>query len=69
MVAAGGRVPLLVISPQTAGGYHITAPASHYSLLRTIEELWGLEHLGDSAGADPLPLFDVRALTDSAGPP
>jgi len=65
VVAAGGRVPLLVISPEAAGGYHITARATHYSLLRTIEDLWGLEHLGRSADADALPLFDLRALTAS----
>ena len=43
----GGHVPMIVITP---GVTHATdpTPADHYSLLRTIEENWGLPLLGDA---------------------
>lgn len=44
--AAGGRVLTLVISPGGAPGYHSSAPATHYSLLRAIEDGWGLGYVG-----------------------
>jgi len=56
---SGGRVPLLVISPHGPLGYHSTVPATHYSLLRSIEDLWGLQQVGLSAGPDVQGLPDL----------
>jgi len=50
----GGRVPLLVISPDAAPGLQSSRAANHYNLLRTIEDAWGLPALGKAAGAAPL---------------
>ena len=44
--AAGGRIATLVISPRVASGFKSDVAYSHYSLLRTIEEAWGLPFLG-----------------------
>lgn len=55
-VATGGRVPMLVITPNGPKGYHITPPLTHYSLLRTIEDQWGLMRIGHSGDADIQPL-------------
>jgi hypothetical protein len=33
--------------------------ATHYSLLRTIEDVWGLDYVGHSGDADVQPLLDV----------
>ncbi len=56
-VATGGRVPMLVITPNGPKGYHITPPLTHYSLLRTIEDQWSLMRIGhsDDPGIQPLP--------------
>jgi acid phosphatase len=58
-MAAGGHMPLLLIAPQGAPGYHSPVPATHYSVLRTIEDLWGLDYLGHSGDPDVQPLLDV----------
>lgn len=58
-VAFGGHVPLLVVAPQGKGGYHLTAPSDHYTLLRTIEDLWHLDRLGHSADAETRTLWDI----------
>ena len=42
----GGRVGALVLSPFTAGGTWSTTPYNHYSLLASIEDLFGLPYLG-----------------------
>ncbi|MEA5454158.1 alkaline phosphatase family protein [Sinomonas sp. JGH33] len=42
----GGRVGALVLSPFTAGGTWSTTSYNHYSLLASIEDLYGLPHLG-----------------------
>ena len=52
-------MPLLLIAPQGAPGYHSPVPATHYSVLRTIEDLWGLDYLGHSGDPDVQPLLDV----------
>jgi acid phosphatase len=56
-LAAGGHVPLLALTPQHKGGSQIMDPATHYHLLRTIEDLWKLDHLAQSAdqAVGPLP--------------
>ena len=42
----GGRIGALVISPRTAGGTSSSAPYNHYSLLASIEDVFGLPYLG-----------------------
>jgi acid phosphatase len=54
----GGHVLTLVISPGSESGYHSSAAATHYSLLRAIEDGWGLSHLGHTG--DP----DVPGMSD-----
>jgi hypothetical protein len=53
----GGRVLTLVIAPGLPPGLQVAVPYNHYSLLRTIEQAWGLPLLGASA------LPAVRAMT------
>jgi hypothetical protein len=43
--AVGGQVTTLVISPRVKRGFQSTIPETHYSLLRTIEQVWGLSPL------------------------
>jgi hypothetical protein len=42
----GGAVGALLISPYVKGGTTSEEPFNHFSLLRTIEDLFGLQHLG-----------------------
>ncbi|MEW5938592.1 MAG: alkaline phosphatase family protein [Chloroflexota bacterium] len=46
---AGGRVATVLISPQVKNGFQDDTPYSHYSLLKTIAEAWGLPYLGHAA--------------------
>ncbi len=46
--AGGGKVGAVVLSPFVAPGTVSKAPYNHYSLLRTIEDVFGLGHLGDA---------------------
>lgn len=50
----GGRVGALVLSKWTAGGTWSTTPYNHYSLLASIEDIFGLPYLGyaGTAGLD-----------------
>ena len=54
----GGRVGALVISRWTNPGTWSTTPYNHYSLLASIEDIFGLTHLG-YAGADGLNRFGL----------
>lgn len=47
--AVGGQVTTLVISPFVKRGFQSTIPETHYSLLRTIEGVWGLPFLGEAS--------------------
>jgi hypothetical protein len=42
----GGRVGAVVLSKFVRAGTVVTTPYNHYSLLGTIEDLFGLDHLG-----------------------
>jgi phosphatidylinositol-3-phosphatase len=42
----GGRIGALVLSPYVAPGTHTDTAYNHYSLLATIEDLFGLSRLG-----------------------
>jgi phosphatidylinositol-3-phosphatase len=45
----GGRVPVVIYSPQVKNGFEDPTPYTHYSLLKTISEAWGLQYLGHAA--------------------
>jgi arylsulfatase A-like enzyme len=47
----GCHVPTLIVSPSTPAGERSDELFNHYSLLRTSEDLLGLPHLGQAAGA------------------
>jgi phosphatidylinositol-3-phosphatase len=53
----GGRVPLLVISNQVPRGFRSAVEYNHYSLLRTVEDAWGLGCLNLSCQAKNLGEF------------
>lgn len=59
----GGLVPAIVIAPAGRRGYVSTTPYNHYSLLRTIEEVWGLGYLGYASDAN-----QVHAMTEFLEP-
>ena len=50
--SAGGRVATALISPQVKSNFKDETPYSHYSILKTISEAWGLPQLGHAAGAE-----------------
>jgi hypothetical protein len=45
----GGRIGALVLSPFAKAGSTSTTPYNHYSFLRSMEDLFGLSHLGYAA--------------------
>ena len=45
----GGRIGAVLLSPLIKPGTVSTVPYNHYSLLRTIEDIFGLPYLGDAA--------------------
>lgn len=49
---AGGRVATILVSPQARENFKDDTPYTHYSLLRTVSEAWGLPLLGHAADAD-----------------
>jgi hypothetical protein len=53
-VNGGGHIPMIVVTPHMTAGYKATATYNHYSLLRTIEQAWGLPYLGSAASASPM---------------
>ena len=52
--AAGGQVAMIAAGPGARAGARSAQPYDHYSLLRTIEEAWGLPILRSAAGAAPM---------------
>jgi phosphatidylinositol-3-phosphatase len=48
-LAAGGRVPLILAGPPVRAGYRLTTSADHYSLLRLVEDAFGLKRLRGAA--------------------
>ena len=57
--AFGGQVTTLVISPLVKRGYRSTIAETHYSLLRTIEEIWGLPLLGEARNSKAMTEYFV----------
>jgi hypothetical protein len=49
---AGGRVPTVLISPSVKNAFQDDTPYTHYSLLKTIAESWGLAYLGHAGDED-----------------
>jgi acid phosphatase len=56
-LGGGGHVATLVISPRTPIGRRSTIAHNHYSLLRTIENAWGLGCMNRTCGANDLREF------------
>ena len=54
----GGRIGALVLSPFAKPGSTSETPYNHYSLLRSIEDLYGLDHLGYAAQKGLVPFGD-----------
>jgi phosphatidylinositol-3-phosphatase len=46
---AGGHVPVILLSPRVKANFEDDTPYSHYSLLKTIADAWGLVYLGHAA--------------------
>jgi hypothetical protein len=55
-VAKGGHILTLIAGPGARGGTRSTVPYDHYSLLRTIEDLWRLPKLGYSGSPATQPM-------------
>ena len=53
----GGHVATLVINPSVHPGARLASHTSHYSILRSVEDLWGLPCLRNSCGARDLLAF------------
>jgi acid phosphatase len=52
------QVPVLVVAPGVSPGFRSTVPYTHYSLLRTVEDAWGLAPLtSNDAAASPMADF------------
>jgi hypothetical protein len=61
----GGRVGGVVLSPFTAPGTTNDTPYNHYSLLRTLEDIFGVPHLGFAA-ANGLQAFGPEVFNAGA---
>jgi hypothetical protein len=48
---AGGHIATIVLSPAMTPGFRSSVRYNHYSMLRTIEQAWGLPLLGEAAAA------------------
>jgi phospholipase C len=64
----GGRVGAVVLSPYTAAGTTNDTPYNHYALLRSLEDMFGLDHLGFAAASD-LHAFGPDVFNAGAAPP
>ncbi|HWI72451.1 MAG TPA: alkaline phosphatase family protein, partial [Baekduia sp.] len=63
----GGRVGLLLLSSFVkAGSTDLTDSYNHFSLLRSIEDLFGLDHLGYAANP-AMPAFDKAVYNAKSG--
>ena len=56
----GGRIGLLMLSPLTRPGTTTDTPYDHHSLLRTIEDGFGIaEHLNNAGSSLEQPMADL----------
>lgn len=51
--AIDNHIPTIFIGPMVRAGRY-SEPITHYRVLRTIEDMYGLQHAGDSAGVPPI---------------
>lgn len=58
-VAKGGHILTLAAGPGARAGVRSVTPYDNYSLLRTIEDLWGLPRLGGAALSSTRPMTDL----------
>jgi hypothetical protein len=63
----GGRIGAVMLSPFISPGTVSKVPYNHYALLRSVEDLFGLGHLG-YAGQDGLKGFGADIFTRPNGP-
>ncbi|MHB8470222.1 MAG: alkaline phosphatase family protein [Gaiellaceae bacterium] len=52
--SGSGTLDAIAAGPAVRHGTTFAKPVTHYGLLRTIEDAWGLPRLGRSAGATPI---------------
>jgi phosphatidylinositol-3-phosphatase len=52
----GGHIATIVATPGMAPGTQYDLSATHYSVLRTVEDAWGMPHLGAAADASAIPI-------------
>ena len=57
--AMGGHVPLIVAGPAARAGFRSKTSYDHYSVLRTIEEAWGMPLLADAGCSCTPPILDA----------
>ena len=72
--AGGGHVATIVVSPFTKPGTTNATPYNHFSVLRSIEDIFGLSHLAAAGAAGVTPfgsdVFDAAAVaTPTPSPP
>jgi len=58
----GGRIGAVLLSPFITPGTHSSVPYNHYSMLRSVEDMFGLPHLG-YAGQKGLKPFGKDVFT------
>jgi hypothetical protein len=67
-LAGGGRIPTIVITNHGPRGLRDATPYNHFSLLRTVEDAFGIEeHLGH-AGDDAKGVVDMQPLFMASRP-
>lgn len=54
---SGGHVATIVASRDVSAGFRSDQPHDHYSVLRTIQDAWGLDCLAESCSATPMREF------------
>lgn len=66
--SGNNRVAMLAVGQGVAAGAVNTQQLNHYSLLATIESLYGLSALGNSAGAATMNLYTAASLPSPLSP-
>ncbi len=67
-VAKGGHILTLITGPGARTGARSFVPYDHYSLLRTIEDLWGLPRLGYAGCTCTQPMTDLLRVQSRQSP-
>ena len=52
--AATTKIPTLFLGPHVRAGYASSMTISHYNILRTLEDMYGLTPLGNALNVDPI---------------